>query len=286
MTDRYIFSTSPFSLVKVAKQIAKVTGAKPILGAYNPHILKGKGIAIGNPDYLLKRIVNYTRNVEFTLYVTVEGVITGDVSWLKNYRVIAVSNYVKAKLEERDIYVEDVIPHGVEYYGEPKRYNNKLFGYISGYQKRKYPEYGVKAIQHTKIPFIYLTNSVNPYKTLGFMIPQAYQLDDIQINNFYRVISFYLNLSDSEGYGITPLEAMAFGNVVITADYPPINEHIPKNLSIMIPTYDVWYEGYMWEKIEHHVYKTEEMIEAIRKAFEMTDNQYHELSKKCIEYAK
>jgi Glycosyl transferases group 1. len=104
--------------------------------------------------------------------------------------------------------------------------------------------------------------------------------------DYYKKFSWYLNISDCEGFGLTPLEAMAHGMPLISPYYLPIYEYADSSFTIFIPTKDAWYEPFGWENIEHHIYNTDDMVFAIYKALDMSDNQFANMSENALKKAK
>jgi len=296
MNNINILCTSPFSIVKVASDIAKALNGKLILGNFNPYEIEGNVIIVGNPDghakWLYDSIANNSKVKTIILYLTCEGVLDfNQVSWLRYTRnyIITPSNYVKQKLDCVGIDVTDVIPHGVSYFGNAKS-KSLVFGYIGGYQKRKYPDYLYpKFYNYIKDKdFRIITNHQNPYARLfPKVIHGNYNLPYESIINFYKEINFYVNISDSEGFGITPLEAMAMGNIVILPKLPVFTELYPSNLVIYYElTGKRFYESFSWQYIEHFEYNVDSLISAMNRAVSLSDNEYYNLSLKSIEFAK
>jgi len=87
-----------------------------------------------------------------------------------------------------------------------------------------------------------------------------------QLHEYYDSHSFWLNLADNEGFGMQPLEAMARGEVVITALYPAIAEYLPLEANFWVRTYDTWDEPWIYLNIRHYVYDPHEFLEAMERA--------------------
>jgi glycosyltransferase involved in cell wall biosynthesis len=247
-------------------------------------------IIIGNPDYALINLVNACGNRNIIIYTACDGNLLNKsllYPVLKDKIVITPSKYVKTKLEAIDIHVTDVIPHAVTVFTSPKTHNNHEMLYITAYQKRKYPEYGIRALTIAGYKPYAITNFMNPYKNHFRVIGESYQVSDKFIHDSYEKVSFYINLSDSGGFEITPLEAMAHGLVVITAKIPPIMEYIGDTTPFLVElTGKTWYEPFIWENIEHFEYDYKQMSEYILKAINMNDNEYAYYSKKSYEQAQ
>lgn len=298
-----ILPSGAYSIIRVAKSIYNVLkdeiDCKLYLGCFTPQSVKGKCLIIGNPHFWEKRLhdalIRYVGSGNFIFYMTVEGNIRKhflhNIEYLRDGVIVAVTNYVKQKLRLAGFDVDKVIYHGVDIYGDPKSENRKVFGYIAGYLKRKYPLYGISAIMKADIDFRVITTANNPYKKYfsSVISDKEYTrfVTDQMIQDFYKSISFYLNLSDAEGFGLTPLEAMAFGNPVIAPDIPPFREFLPDFTLWVRATGKVWYENWgNWLDIEHWIYSPNEMVRQINRALSMSDSTYGDLSRRCIDHAK
>ncbi|RLG86904.1 MAG: hypothetical protein DRO39_01995 [Thermoprotei archaeon] len=297
-----IFSSGAYSIKKVARQLYRVlrehVKCKLYHGFFNPNVPRGYAIIVGNPHFWEKRIYDALKtnhNIRgFIFYMTVEGNVREShlrhIQWLHDGVIVTPSHYVKRKLEQCGFRVEKVIPHGVEVYGDVKRRNTGTLGYIAGYLQRKYPRYGVEAVRMAGVRPYLITTGNNPYlKYFSVVSTKEYHdahVPDWKVLKLYRDSAFYLNLSDAEGFGITPLEACAMGTPVIAPRYPPLTEFLlPFTLWVPV-TGRVWYENWGgWLDIEHHEYRPADMARVIRRALGMSDREYEELSAKCIEHA-
>jgi hypothetical protein len=296
----YILSTSPISIIKVGKDIetalSKYTNIKLITGYFNPHDIYDNVIIVGNPDsharLLYDNIKNNPKIKNIILYLVCEGILDiNQVSWLRNIKgyIITPSKYVKQKFECTGINIDNIIPHGVNNYGNIKQKNN-ILGYVSGYQKRKYPSYLYPKFYNyiRDKNFRIITNDINPYaKYFPKVIYSNYKLPYEKILEFYTNINFYVNLSDSEGFGLTPLEALAHGNVTILPKLPVFTEFYPSNIVFYFNITDKKeYEPFSFEHIEHFVYDVDDLIEKLEIALNMDNNTYQSYSSKSIEFAK
>jgi glycosyltransferase involved in cell wall biosynthesis len=268
----------------VAKDIALALNGIALLERFNPTCVRGPTIILGNPNNELFRLASAVRHTNPILYVTVEGPLNVRPTWMKAFHVVAVSNYVKEKLEEADIPVSMVIHHGVDVMPKLKLSNNRTFGYIAGYMKRKYPLYGIEALKRAGVRLKAITNKTNPFLDALDPILEAYTLPPSAIQEFYYQIAWYLNLSDSEGFGLTPLEACASGTPVIAPEIPPLKEILPSSTLWVRLTGEVWYEQFSFEMIEHFVYDIEHMVKRIEEAKEMGNERYAALSRECVSH--
>lgn len=331
----FVLSDSPLSHRKVASQIASVlsqhTDCRLVLGMFYPSTLHGTVIIVCSPHGLTNRIYeaikSNTRIKQIIFYATNEGRLKPSylpqAQYFHNGTIITPSEFCKKNFEADGFEVAGVIPHGVEHFGEPKTQNGKIFGYMGGGLARKYPEYGVRAVEkavaqlniefrvivdrffrriidrnvdragfHEKLGYRYpLTLDKVRLRRFAKIVSDAeYELNvvtDEFILDFYRGLNWYLNLSDSEGFGITPLEAMAMGTPVIAPRYPPLTEFLPEWTLWVETTGEIWIEEWWgWLLIQHHHYHEHEMLKTIKRAVEMSDSKYSYLSRKSIEHAK
>jgi len=287
-----------FSHVKVASYLARAIGADLVKGRFTVRRLKGTviyvgGLGIGERNVLL--MLREARDVErVAFYLVCEGRLRNVPGWLFKYpkelHVVAPSEYVKGWVEKAGLRVEKVIPHGVEWFGRPKRFNVGVLGYVAGYLKRKYPSYVFPAVERFKDRFFVITTRSNPY--LKYFTPVSLheyderKLPDDKLLSFYDMIAFYCNLSDAEGFGLTPLEAMARGTPVIAGRFPPLTEHLPEFtlwVDVTGETYGEEWGG--WLTIIHHKLSVESLLKRMEEALNMPHEKYEELSAKCIEHA-
>jgi len=294
-----ILSCPAYSIVKQARLLYLVLkdyiNVELLIGTFFSNQLGDIAIILGNPHLYERNLYNYIKDnkkdVQFIFYIVLEGNIIPSfipmIQYLNDGIIITPSNYAKAKLEQAGFKVEKVIPHGVEVYGYAKASNTKGLGYISGYMERKYPNYLFPHIGKFKDNFYVITNNINPYKQyFNVVSTNEYNLDDSFIYSFYKRLSFYLNISDSEGFGLTPLEALAFGNPVIAPRYEPLTEFLP-NFTLWVNTknekrYENWGN---WLHIEHNIIDVDDLLKKVEIALNMSDNEYKELSYKSLEYS-
>jgi hypothetical protein len=301
-----ILSDVPYSSVKVARDIYDVlrdsVNVELKLGYFKANDVGDKVIIVGTPFYHVSNLCSYIRgfrkDVEFIYYMVVEGDLNKYVrmffDFLNDGVVLVPSYYVKEKFEDIGIRVAGVIHHGVRYFGGVKVKNDRVFGYLGGYHKRKYPDYGIDAVRKARIlvgnfDFRVITSFNNPFVSVLKPVrvdEYSSRVTDDDVVNFYRSLNFYLNLSDAEGFGLTVLEALAFGNVVISPKLSVFQEFLP-DFTLWVPlTGEKWYESFNLEYIEHHKYDSNEMVKRILEAYNMDDKVYGELSYKAVEHAR
>lgn len=299
----HILSGGAFSHTQVAKDIIRVLSdlgedVRGHFGYYRPQEVRGPTILVGGlgpPEFNNIRWIRKLGSPNpLILYVACEGPLRPGwvrliYPYIRDAIIIAPTEYVRDKLRASGLDVAGVIPHGVRAFGlNPKYYNNKVFGYVGGYLKRKYPEYGIRALELAKLKPLAITTPDNPYRDRFIVVrDDEYKgCPDEAIQAFYRSLNFYLNLSDAEGFGLTVLEAMAFGCIPILPKLPVFN-YLPEYGPIWVPiTGDKWLEPWGgWLYIEHYRYRPEDMAEAIAKAKAMAHTDYMQLSRMLWRYA-
>jgi len=236
-------------------------------------------------------------------YATAEGPL--DVkyvhAWMTEGRYITVSNYVKEKLEESGIPVEDVVHHGVDMEEIEHARKNAHLGekYIleSGADPSKYivvttiarslPRKGLwwlSKVAHkvakmdSRIKFLVVTDELGLEYFTGLdnvvarpdfgRLDRKIELAVIGASHIHVVPSL------AEGFGLTILEAMALGVPVIHADLPPTREF---SVGWRVPVVDVvkfvqtrpYHSGIVYE---HHLYRVEDFAKTIVEVAEMLRN--------------
>jgi len=327
-----ITSTSPY-FRNVARHIAKVAsemgapsrvyyGVVSIADLQMRHqsmIIVQRVDPVAAVSYMLL-LHNCTRyGIPCIFYATVEGLLNVRhvYAWMTNGKYVAVSNYVKQKLEESGIPVEDVVHHGVDMEEIEHARKNVHLGekYIldTGIDPSKYivvtavadslPSRGLwwlakvareVAKLDLNIRFLVITDEhgLEYFAGLDNVVakPDFGRLDKalelaITVASHIRAVP-----SLADGFGLAVLETMALGVPVVHADLPPMREF---SAGWRVPIVDVvkfvqkrpYHSGIIYE---HHLYKTEdfaktivELAEAVRNADE-TIKQYRQ---KAVEKA-
>jgi len=247
--------------------------------------------------YLLGKSLPVNRAI---IYLISEGPLRYDLKKsLKKHYVVAPTVFVKRMIEKADIKVDKVIPHGIEIPTKVRPISEKKgYFYRAYYLPRKYPDYGLKALDmwlekrgHHEDIDIYLVGA--PYFPKDFIIVSKYPFARIknpivhkEMVELYDSHRFYLNLSDAEGFGLTPLEAMSYGEIVITAYYPAIRDYLPVDCNLVVGIKDYWLEKIEYEYILHSEYEPENYLKALLISELLNENELEKMSMCNIETAK
>jgi len=241
--------------------------------------------------------------VPCVFYATTEGLL--DVkhvhAWMSEGRYIAVSNYVREKLEESGIPVEDVVHHGVDTEEIEHARKNVHIGekYIldSGVDPSKYtvattiarslPRKGLwwlakiakeVAKMDSQIRFLVVTDDrgLEHFRGLDNVVarPDFGNLDRATNLAIIGVSHVHVVPSLAEGFGLTVLESMALGVPVVHTDLSPMREF---STGWRIPVTDVvkfvqtfpYRSGVIYE---HHLYRVEDFAKTIVEVAEMVRN--------------
>ena len=217
--------------------------------------------------------------------------------------IVTPSGYARRWLEEAGYRVEAVVPHGMRVPENVKGYEGRARRaiYRAYYIKRKFPPYGIAAVRKALsqgYPItIYVRDDLYPngleprHQQLLQLLGGAVVVENSWATPREKVLSdiegslFFLNLADGGGFELEVLESMALGTPVITAYFPPISEYYPKSELTFDPAGE-WDEQYPYLTIVHHAYSPDDMVEAIRRAFEMPRGRWEALSAELRERAK
>jgi glycosyltransferase involved in cell wall biosynthesis len=301
----------------VAKHIAKVAtemgvSAKVYRGVVSTADLKMRnqsGIIVQRVDpvtslsYILMSRNCAKYGVPCVFYGSVEGLI--DVkniyAWILEGRYIAVSNYVREKLEESGIPVEDVIYYGVDMeeikYVRENIHLGEKYILDAGIDPSKYivvttitpssPSRGLwwlSKVAHevakldAGIKFLVVTDErgLEYFNGLDNVVakPDLGVLDRALALAVTGASHIYVMPSLAEGFGLPILEAMALGVPVVHADLPPTREF---SVGWRVPVVDVvkfvqkrpHHTGVIYE---HHLYRVEDFAKAVVEVAEMVRN--------------
>jgi len=280
-----------FSWRAVAEGVAESLGLRLVDSArpcqfYSDPVIYVGGLHTSSATdiYRLKAMCKLKRVVA---YLTVEGppVLTGVKPYLDRFRLadafVAPSRYAGEQLELAGLEVSAVVPHRVRVYTAPRKHRLSSLGYIAGYQERKYPSYVMERVcdRLRKYDFRVVTTPNNPYRgCFAHVDLNAYRYPYNRIVEFYEKIGFYVSLSDSEGFGMTPLEAQATGAPVVAPRIPPLTETLESGVVWVEITGRRWYEPINLFTIEHHMYSPESLLEALEYVTGLSDKEYEKLS--------
>jgi len=189
------------------------------------------------------------------------------------------SKYVKGLLEAHDIHVDEVIPHGIAYYPPDNIPRKDIdFLYIGEPTKRKVPPWAYPALQALQDRLALVSDFTHPniralrpkiaYQNMKAGVALGYlTATDQVIQNLYSRSKFYLNVSANEGFGLTPLEAEAFGAIPIAPELPVFKETLGSCV-YWVPVkpndYELWQYGFLKLHLYHYDPKT--MIEIAENA--------------------
>jgi glycosyltransferase involved in cell wall biosynthesis len=327
-----VTSTSPY-FKSIAGHIAKVASEMGVLAkVYHSVVsvvdlkLRGQsGIIVQRVDpvatatYMLLLWNCMRQGVPCVFYATVEGLL--DVkhvyAWMTEGRYVAVSNYVKEKLEESGMRVEDVVHHGVDM-GEIRHVRENIHlgeEYIrdAGIDPSKYivvttfthslPRGGLWWLARTakkvakmdpQVKFLVVTDDRGLEYFAGLDnvvtkpdfggLDRALELAVIGASHIHVVPSL------AEGFGLKILEAMALGVPVIHADLSPTREF---SVGWRVSVVDVvrfmqkrpHHSGIVYE---HHLYRVEDFAKTVVEVAEMVrsnDETVKQYRQKAVEKA-
>jgi hypothetical protein len=300
-----VISSGAYSITRQSKLIADVLDAEFVGINVNDNGNKiendDKYIVFGNPSGRLNMILTLLREKVKILYLVAEGrfIDTVLVNFVKNIKPIVISPSYASKqyIEMSGIKVDGVIYHMIEKMPEINVSEKTIpFLYISGYMLRKFPRNLDPLLEKISNMLVLVTTKNNPYvqkhRYLALFSSDydnihtwAPQLTDELKYKLYASSKFYLNLSDAEGFGLTPLEACYYGAIPIVVDIPVFRETLGDN-AIYVPHNGTIFEEFFSPiMIKHFQY---DPIEFYNKAIQsyLFYDEYKYLSKKCIEHAK
>ena len=249
-----------------------------------------KCIYVSMPDARTLRITSVLNRLCDTLlhYMTVEGYIperyAGVVDqYLRDVPIVGHSKYVCELLVDSGLRCDgSVLPlnHRIVSMARDAVKSGRTLGYLAGYMRRKYPDY-LWDLETNNI--LLFTSQGNPFlRKFVKYSTNVYNATVHEVAAFYNYIDIYVNLGDAEGVGMTPAEALSFGNIVVTADLPPIEEQLP-GYPLMVETNEEYRENLGYEVILHRKYKPRDMDYMINYTLETSPD---ERSKIIGEYRK
>ncbi|RLC77729.1 MAG: hypothetical protein DRJ03_26360 [Chloroflexi bacterium] len=297
-----VLTRTAHSIIGVGRTLARAIGADFIMGRYSPNAIRGTVILVGNPDpYFFFIASKHTHNKQIW-YLTTEGPVElrSGIRWYRTIQpyVVANSYYTKECLERSGLPVDEVIWHGCRFEALEDVPDKTLeFLYCAGYLRRKYPKACGPVIERLGHRLLLITTMNNPYMR-GFDLISIYDAPHVKrrypdrvckdetLIELYKSARFYLNLSDTEGFGLTVLEAMAFGAIPIVLQIPPFTEWLPRECAYWFkPTGRIELEPFGAHRIEHKIYTTEALWGAISRALK-DRSRWADKAKKCLEVAR
>jgi len=290
----YIIPTGALSFKLQANLLADVIGGDVFNWPYLSSMPADTVIVIGNIDMMPLVTPKFIKFKNLIWYTVIEGDFPDfgvklAINAYKPY-IITPSKYVKGLLEAHDIHVDEVIPHGIAYYppdSVPKK--DIDFLYIGEPQKRKVPPWGLPVLRALQDRLALVSDFKHPdirtlkpkiaYQNMKAGVALGYlTATDQVIQNLYSRSRFYLNVSANEGFGLTPLEAEAFGAIPIAPELPVFKETLG-NCVYWVPVkpndYELWQYGFL--KLHLYHYDPEAMIR-IAESAKWTE----ELAKECM----
>ena len=204
---------------------------------------------------------------------------------------IVPSQWLADLARKRDLKVIDVIPHGIELLPIPHRpfEESRDFLYIAGgdVAGRKFPGYLKPFYQQFGKRIDVVTDDKNKFKDYFHVIGKAYTMNRAELYRLYAKYRFYLNLSDVEGFGLTPLEAASEGTVPILGRFPPFTEIYSDDCAVWIDWRGdvVEQDCCGFQVIHRHVLNVKDVIDAFNRARAMTKEEWINRSEKCKEIA-
>jgi len=290
----YIIPAGALSFKLQANLLADVIGGTVFNWPYLSSMPADTVIVIGNIDMMPLMTPKFTRFKKLIWYTVIEGDFPDfgvklAINAYKPY-IVVPSKYVKGLLEAHDIHVDEVIPHGIAYY-PPDRVPKKDmdFLYIGEPQKRKVPPWGLPVLRALQDRLALVSDFKHPdiralrpkvaYQNMKAGVALGYlTATDQVIQDLYSRSKFYLNVSANEGFGLTPLEAEAFGAIPIAPELPVFKETLGSCV-YWVPVnpndYELWQYGFL--KLHLYHYDSETMIKVAESA-KWTEEQ----AKECM----
>jgi len=247
-------------------------------------------------------------------YTTIEGkpkpVCIRNPVW-KYVEFIANSKYTYEKLSQSGLIVTDIIPHGIDFskieYAkriaqELRERRKKLvgdkvvFGYVGSTHVRKNVNGLVEAVKilnekgYKNFVVNYISKHIDTPENM-YKVAEMGKKQYEEILGFIGSCDFFITPTQSEGFCLPVLEAMAMEKIALHCDMPPINEYSNPDINI------TW----TWDKIEDytpegvgmggiifemHRFKPEKIAKAMEKAIDLYINNRDEYLARCRENYK
>lgn len=257
----------------------------------------GKMLCIGTADKItLKSIRRLLPESEIVFYATTEGHVRLDKTDLQTsdrLTIVAVSKFVRDKLQEIGVHVDGVIHHAidmndrtvdVDFYRRlrMKFGHRKVILTVSANHLRKGLSKLLRAQKDIERqdpggPFLIVHSQRDGYydlqeraRTLGlkelWLTNNFGTMTEARLRSLYRLCTIYVQPSYSEGFGLPILEAFRFNKPVVAVHAPPFDEIIKnENTGILFPS-----NGITWKtsaeadvNLEIHEYSPNDLTNAI-----------------------
>ncbi|MBP1449797.1 MAG: glycosyltransferase, partial [Thermoproteus sp.] len=148
---------------------------------------------------------------------------------------------------------------------------------VAGSMKRKYPPWGVTALCKSEVrKKLHIIGDQNASRYIPchneIRIEQkAFSMPYEDLRRLYLQHKVYLNLSGSEGFGLTVYEAMKYGEIVVSPRLPAFEGLLDDADVMWVPVEGVGeLDPWPYEYIEIFKYNGDALMEAAAKALEMS----------------
>jgi len=327
-----IFTSKATSLTNVARDIAKVAEAQGHVPRMFKYLIPPTDVfricdsaiyvMTFSPLWIGAWISNYRdvtigrikgrKWIPAIFYVTTEGKLKRHLvkPWMgRNIDYIAVSKYVKAKLEDAGIPVKGVVYHGVDFEAVEeakklvpmvrKQLESKLktkvivSAVLSGHERK-----GVKQLlqawskvrEQNKDVGLYLLTPLTLPAPEGCIIDNKYgELSKVEVLALMGASDLTVLPSLCEGFGLPLIESNAMGTPVVHCLYPPLTEITTEGNITFGYNQVLYYDCQEGIEYEFHVYELKDLVNAILEGVELALNhkdKYEEISSKLVEHAK
>lgn len=299
-----VLTGPPRSHVIVGDMIAEAIGARRCRRLDDCRDC-GRIIFMDNLNFYTAPLVRRLGPERVVLYLVAEGpsnvkLDAAAASVLSKVRAVASPSRFSAQFVEEALRpagrgVDAIVPHGISLPGGQVEVGGREgMLYRAYYMKRKYPGYGIAAVaeflrRHPGYPIdIYATGAPMDVIYLQQVLPNVRQVPDMpreELERLYLSHRFWLNLSDCEGFGMMPLEAMARGEVVIAPRIPAFEETVPPDTNFLVPVDGTWDEYWWYLNIRHYKYDPEDMVEAMERAVETPEAVLDSYAEENVKWA-
>jgi len=281
--------------------ISRVFGIRAYVGyrPYAPHELdpsKDSVIYIGHGDPAFPSIYSYpamdtVAGIATLLYISLEGFLLEVQPSMKYIRYVAMSNYVRSRLEYRKLHVVDVVHPGIDFtllrrvkihtgsaimkrYGIDREKRIVALTIARDLPSKGFPWYA-KVISRVaekdrRIKFFIVTTpgADRHFERLGNAVAVAPIYGTLEREEMLSLIAsshIYVMPSLAEGFGMPVLEAMALGVPAVHADLPPLTEF---SVGFYVNAKDVIRfrqkrPYHSWIVYEHFMYDTDEFADTV-----------------------